>query len=187
MRVFAAVNPGAECREKIETVTADLKRGLHGGKWVPAGNLHFTLSFLGEVGPEIAARAADLLDTAAVPGVFDLHLRGAGAYPSERKASVLWLGTGAGGDSAGLLARSVRAACAECGVAPDIKEWTAHLTLARFRKPVVLAGLDVFERLRETEIGICRVDRFFLMQSHLRPDGPQYEILREYRLKESKA
>lgn len=187
VRAFVAVKLGDACKSNAARVLECLRPEIEGGKWVSADNLHLTLSFLGEIDPNILAKVAAGLESADVPGPFDLGFRGLGAFPNERKAAVLWAGVSVGADSASLLARGVRVSCAKCGIAPDNREWSAHLTLARFRRPVALAGLEVFAKLRQTEIGICEVDRYFLMQSHLRPGGPEYEVLREYHLKGGKS
>ena len=70
----------------------------------------------------------------AVPGG-DVRLGGGGAFPSERRARVLWLGVDEGAELLAQLAGAVGALLAPLGYEPEDRPFHAHLTLARLGRP----------------------------------------------------
>ena len=66
----------------------------------------------------------------------DVRLGGGGAFPSERRAKVLWLGRGRGRRAPRRrLAGAVGALLAPLGHEPEDRPFHAHLTLARLARP----------------------------------------------------
>jgi RNA 2',3'-cyclic 3'-phosphodiesterase len=146
-------------------------------------NVHLTLAFLGEVPEESAPAAAAALAEAAraSPGPLALHLAAAGAFPSPRRARVLWLGVG--GDLAGLaalqaaLARALAARALPGGEA----RFSPHLTIGRSRSPHGAAGL---EPALATPVAPepWLATEAVLFESELRPSGAIHRPLERHRL-----
>lgn len=109
------------------------------------------------------------------PAGFVLQLGGAGTFMRGRLARVVWLGLSAGVEPAKELARLVEARCRAAGLAPETRDFSAHLTLARARDrvgapPPDLGSPPVLPQWRAGELVLYR--------SHLGRAGAVYEPLR---------
>jgi 2'-5' RNA ligase len=60
---------------------------------------------------------------------------------------------------------------------------TLHLTLGRVRRGKKAPDLTaILSRIGAKEFGTVRVEDFVLMRSHLRPDGPLYQVICSFAL-----
>jgi RNA 2',3'-cyclic 3'-phosphodiesterase len=88
VRLFIAIEFAQEIRGRLEGFIAELWVLAPKAKWVRVENLHITLKFLGETGPEklpaIQAALASVRDSQPVT----LELRGLGFFPNEQRARV---------------------------------------------------------------------------------------------------
>lgn len=168
-RMFVALVPPARVKEHLaEFLSARPQR-----RWIDEDQWHLTLAFMAAVPDH---REEDLTDAVAAVAArhqpFELRLAGAGAFPHPGSARALWLGGHAqpasGGDPLTHLATSCRAAASSVGAPPDGKGFTAHLTLARLRRPVEATK---WLRVLETFEDSWRVDEVELIASHL-GEGP---------------
>ncbi len=183
LRLFVALEPPDPVRRRVAALQADLKRaaGRAAGdvKWVVPENVHLTLQFLGGVPEERrAAVEAAVTEAAAACPPFHLDVHGAGAFPSGRRARVLWAGVG--GDVAVLaeLAADLGRRLAVLGYPPEDRPFSAHLTLGRSRDPRGLPGLAAaLARCADAPGARWPVDDVVLFRSHLSPHGPRYEAL----------
>ena len=97
VRTFVAVEINDTNRACAEELIAKLQGAAADVKWVEAGNLHLTLKFLGDVPAREIARVCEVVQRGAGKvEAFELHLRGAGAFPNDRRPRTLWLGSGDG-------------------------------------------------------------------------------------------
>jgi len=184
MRCFVAAFPSEEIRSAAFSLAGRVCASIRGARIVPAGNLHLTLQFLGEV-PD---RDAGALSSGLAEGVsgfapFRAGFARLGAFPSSRRATVLWTGVGEGKEGFEGLAGRISAVTGRFAQKKAEKPFVPHLTLARFRTPADLSRLEVFSELMQTELGMCTMAGFALMRSRLEPEGPVYEELRSYELK----
>ncbi|MDI6720828.1 MAG: RNA 2',3'-cyclic phosphodiesterase, partial [Candidatus Aenigmarchaeota archaeon] len=88
MRCFIAVDIPDHLKLKI----TELQEQLVGYdiKLAEPENLHFTLKFLGEIDdPDKIAQRLGFLKN---KNSFDIHLKGVGAFPSEKFIRVIWIG-----------------------------------------------------------------------------------------------
>lgn len=174
-RLFLAVFPPPEA-QAAAAAAADALRAAAPHmpvSWVRRENLHFTLRFLGDCDPGQAGRAeAALTQAAAAAGAFEATLGGYGAFPSPRRARVLWRGMDAGAGALSSLAESLEAALAARGFGPADKPFAPHLTLGRVRQPG-----DWSEALAAAapEPLPFRVGAAALVRSTLGPGGPEYQ------------
>ena len=178
MRAFVAVFPPPEIRKKALTTARRLTPDDR-VRWTRPENVHLlTLKFLGEIREEaLGGLCAALSEVCAAYAPFDAGLAGLGAFPSARRARVLWAGVGAG--SAGLrsLAAEVDGALAPLGFEREKRPYAPHLTLGRVRgRP---ANLELPSGTEELGFGVLRVD---LVESTLSPEGAVYRTVRAFAL-----
>src|SRR5215470_1454932 len=104
--------------------------------WVPAGNLHFTLKFLGEQTDARLADAALAIDEAAA-GIqrFRLALHGVGGFPGMERPRILWVGVAEGALSLRTLQARVETSLGQRAFSPDARPWHPHLTIGRVFDP----------------------------------------------------
>jgi 2'-5' RNA ligase len=176
LRLFTAVRVPREQLAWLDGAVEELKT-LPGARWRALDDQHVTLNFLGWIEeaafPEVTA-AVDASADAHAPA--PVSLEGLGAFPSERRARVLWAGLS---DPAGLLpalARYLGERLRVVGYEPEERPYTAHLTLARFKAPRSLAG--ILPSLPPAP-GPFDVDRITLFRSRLSPAGARYEVVHE--------
>lgn len=118
-------------------------------KWVPSENLHATLAFLGSV--EIDAledvRAA-VAGACAGAREYALSLDAVKPVPRARAASMLWATLAEGDAPTCALAEAIGHALAPLGFDPPVRSFSAHVTLARARRPrpIDLSALDAGNR-----------------------------------------
>lgn len=176
MRLFIAVELGAEVAGKAAAVLETGRKLAPRAKWVRAENLHLTLAFLGAVDDGLVpAIGAALAEVAARHGPVVLHVAGAGGFGSSRKPRVLWLGVTGEVEALGRVQADLEEALVPFGYQPEHREFRPHLTLARARDPrgdfdlaaavAALAGED---------LGDVSVGRLVLFRSDLSPRGPTY-------------
>lgn len=180
MRLFIAL----PLPERVEKHLGDLIDDLrgHGGnvRWVPAGNIHLTVRFLGETDPALVDRLADEMNKVAaryqrLEAVADRI----GAFPNLRRPRVLWVGLTEPTGGLKLLARDMEKAVHKLGFKAEKKGFKAHLTMGRVRdqrdiKPLV----DYIDRFAFDPLP-CELDRLVLFKSTLTPQGSIYERLHE--------
>jgi len=132
-RAFVAVVPPAEV---LDTVAGALGRPeVPGARLTPRGQWHLTLQFLGNRA-DVDAVAGALGLLAVDAGT--VQLGGFGAFPSERRGRILWLGVAGGGPFLAHLATAVGALLGPLDHPSEDREYHPHLTLARCKTPTDL-------------------------------------------------
>ena len=133
MRLFIAISlPDAE-RRAIAAATAPLRDAAPSVGWMDESRLHLTLKFLGEQPAEaVPALSAALRQAAAPHSPIALDLGGLGAFPTQRRPRVIWLGV-APDPKLELLHHDVEEACAALGYEVEGRAFRPHLTLGRVR------------------------------------------------------
>jgi 2'-5' RNA ligase len=177
LRLFLAVEVPEPVRRQVAGAVDNLRERIPRARWVPIENQHVTVKFLGSTWPRLVGRVTEVIArVAAEAEPFETRVDGLGAFPSERRARVLWAGLEDPGDAMTRLAAAL-----DEGLAPEFarekRAFTAHLTLARFEPPSALEGLDGGLRTEP-----FRVDRLVLFRSHLRRPAPVYEPLERFPL-----
>jgi 2'-5' RNA ligase len=183
LRLFVALEPPDTVRKRLGAIQAELKRiaGRHADevKWVPVGNIHLTLQFLGAVPQErLGAIEAALAEAAETARPLSLEVRGAGGFPNARRPRVLWAGATGEVELLAALAAEVGRRLAPLGYPPEERRFSAHLTLGRAREARGAPGLGGALLAASASEGVpWRADALVLFQSHLSPAGPRYEAL----------
>jgi 2'-5' RNA ligase len=179
IRAFVAVEIPDDVKDEICRLISHFSHKGYPVHWVRRENLHLTLVFLGENPPEFTAKVkAQLARAAAETAGFALGMKGLGVFPSERSPRVIWLGVEPGKTELTALAACVLRELVTIGFIPEKRPFSAHLTIGRVKEPLP----DVRSILeRECVSRAFPVDEVVLFQSHLRPTGPVYERLGQYR------
>lgn len=142
--------------------------------WVRPDNMHLTLAFLGEVEEHRVLDAEDAT-YAATEGFLEpltLVAQGLGAFPSERKAKVLWAGLTGDVPALKQLQAALAAELRTAGFRLDDKRFRPHITLARFRSPQPMP-----DRLPRLQVfGEWQVSELQIIESHLHRSGARYVV-----------
>lgn len=193
LRSFIAVEIPAELQRAIASHTAALQKALPKPliRWVPPQNVHLTLKFLGDVSPANLERLAEALKVeAAVHEPFPISLGGLGAFPSARRARVIWIGLDAPADL-GALQRGVEAAAARLGYGPEERPFSPHLTIGRVGQSASASDQQRIRAALEATtigaLGTARVDAVHIFKSDLQPSGAVYTRLYSLPMKSSAA
>jgi 2'-5' RNA ligase len=176
VRVFVAVFPPPEVQEAL----IEAARALPTDAFRPPApeRVHLTLKFLGEVPPEDLPRITSALGRVTRQGEpFDATVSGFGAFPSTRRARILWAGIGAGAEGFRALSRAVEDVLEPEGFVREDKPFVPHLTLGRARRPVrlELGGAGV------PDLGFA-VGALDLVESRQGDFEVTYPVLAEYLL-----
>jgi 2'-5' RNA ligase len=165
---------GLELPESIRAELVRLNPRVKGLRWLPAEQLHLTMSFLGEVDATGEERLREALAVVKVPAFF-LPVMGIGTFGGERP-TVVWAGVGKGHPHLFALHKHIQDAVLHAGLEADLKPFHPHITLGRARG-VSGAALKPFLRQHsETEFDLWKVNGFALFSSRLTPDGSIYSV-----------
>ncbi len=174
MRVFVAVELPEDVREAVHRGTVRLRQANRDVRWVPAGNMHLTLKFLGDIDDRRLALVKTAVASVSADQLpFDLSLGEVGAFPTLRRPRVVWIAIRGATDALAALAQRLDGLLQEVGFPGESRPYRAHLTLGRPRRPGPLndaSSVSVPDRT-------FSVDHAVIMESRLSPQGAQYEAL----------
>lgn len=180
MRLFLAVFPPADVQHTAYRAADPLRIGHDNVAWVKKDNLHYTMRFLGDQDDAGLERAkAAMREAAKLRQRFGATLGGFGAFPSAKRARVLWIGMLQGAEPMRMLASALDTALAKQGFESADEGFEPHLTVGRVRAPG-----DWTARLLDAPTVEARfqVDRLQLVKSLLAAGGSRYETLEEAKL-----
>jgi RNA 2',3'-cyclic 3'-phosphodiesterase len=184
VRAFIAVEIPDEVRRQLARVQAEIRATRAHVGWVQAPNLHISLAFLGNITWAQAEALGPALDEAAAPlAPFSCEVANLGTFGGPRSPRVIWAGLRGAGPLCDLQKRVAEAVRAQ-GIELEDREFSPHLTLGRVRssrgrEALVLA----VESVGDVVFGRVEVAGIVLMQSVLKPAGPEYTPLRRSPLK----
>ena len=183
LRAFIAVEILKGIQDAITQGTASLKNALPKPlvRWVAPHNVHLTLKFLGDVSPTTLQELAEAIKVETVShGMFSISVGGLGAFPSPRRARVIWVGLEAP-PALEALRRGVEAAAAQLGYAPEGRPFSPHLTIGRVEQNASAADLQrIRAALEATKVGLLgtqQVEALHIFKSDLQPGGSVYTHL----------
>jgi 2'-5' RNA ligase len=177
VRAFVAVFPPPEIRKKA-LVSARRLPSDDRVRWTRPENVHLTLKYLGDVREEaLDGLSATLGEICASHAPFDATLAEPGAFPSARRAQILWAGIDAGSDRLRSLAAEIDAALAPLGFEREKRPYVPHLTLGRVRgRPT---NFDLPSCKKDLGFWIQHVE---LMKSTLTTEGAIYRTVESFAL-----
>ncbi len=176
MRIFVAVFPPPEVREALFHAARDLPASKD-FRLIGPEKLHLTLKFLGDVAEDDLSRVTRALGPLRERHEpFEVSTSGFGAFPSERRARILWAGLGEGSGTLRAVAQSIEDLLEPAGFEREQRPYVPHLTLGRARgRQAKLDGASVSPpALRFTVSGVD------LVESVPGEGGVTYSVLETY-------
>jgi len=182
VRSFVAVRLPEKVQASIFAAAQELARALpqSGIKWSrKVENLHITVKFLGPVEEAKLTAIGDELARALAPVPrFRLGLHGMGAFPSARKANVVWAGVDDASHGLGAVAAAVEGVGERFGLAREQRAFTGHVTVGRSvgskgRGVDARRALDAFAT---RDFGGMTVDEVHVYESRLGGEGSTYVL-----------
>jgi 2'-5' RNA ligase len=180
VRVFVAVDPGADLLEKVEALLKELTPRAPSAKWVEPGGLHITIAFLGEIAEERLPLVTAAAETAAaLHRPLTLRIAKGGIFGTRRRPRVLWLGASGAVDALAAVRRDLEQALAvSAGYTPEEGPFDPHLTLARSRDPRGDPALEACaQAIEEVDFGETKIRELVVYKSDLGPKGAKYTAL----------
>ncbi len=174
-RLFSALEIPPPIAERL----SGLRGGLHGARWVEPENYHITLRFIGDVDETTAREFAAALSRVRLPG-FALTLDGLGSF-GNRKPRAVWAGVAAP-PALDALQRAHERAAQAAGLAPEPRNFHAHVTLARMRGVKAPAVAQWLGERGAFLAGPFPVSRFVLLSSRASQGGGPYVVEQSYSL-----
>lgn len=174
MRAFIAIDlPGP-----LHTALANAQRAFRSAcldaRWTNPEGIHLTLKFLGQITDAQVDQVTKALTPVGSFKPFFVEVKGFGFFPSDRRPRVFWAGVRAPPALAELAAQVDRA-MSEIGFPREARDYSPHLTLARFpvprAQPELQAALAGYE---PDSLGTFEASEFFLFESKLSPHGAKY-------------
>ena len=180
MRLFVALEIPPAVRENLATLLASMRAITKEARWVRAENLHITLKFLGELDEDRLAAVRTALGGIRSEQAVAMEFRGLGFFPNEKHPRVFWAGMEAS-LNVKTLAGDIEGAMEKLGIRREKREFSPHLTLARFERPRLPEALrKAIVENAQRGFGSLRTNEFHLIQSKLKPSGAEYTTLASF-------
>lgn len=187
MRCFIAIDVPENIKDAIVGVIEKCGLNSKGVRWIHAENIHLTLKFLGDVKedliPDIQRRLAEICKRYAV---FNINIRGAGAFPNFKYPNVLWMGIDES-EELKRLYEDIEESMFELGFEKEDRKFSPHLTIGRVkdRKGIEPVVKELYT-FKDTFFGSIKVNEVLLMRSVLKPTGAEYSKIAGFKLKDKK-
>ncbi len=192
IRAFIAIELPEDVRQQLDSMEQQIQAragevARRAVRWVPAGNMHLTLKFLGEVSTgNLQSLSRMLQNVAGQHTQFDMVIGGLGAFPNVRRPRVIWVGTEAPAELSALQ-RAIEAETHKLGYPVEERPFSPHLTLGRISQnahPEEVAQVArALSEVKIGELGRVHVSQLHLFRSDLRPSGAVYTSLYSFPLK----
>jgi RNA 2',3'-cyclic 3'-phosphodiesterase len=187
MRCFIAIDIDKKIKGALSSLQRQLQDGIDVKKgdvnWVNPDNIHLTLKFLGEIKDAKVAEVCNIVkDVAGRHKSFELDIESVGHF-GGRSPKVLWVGTGKGEGDLLELQEDIEKSLVLAGWPQETREFAGHLTLCRIRHPAAGMKLaQVSEDYKDFKLGTMEADSVCVYRSELKPTGPVYTLLGNYKL-----
>jgi len=173
MRLFIAIQIPSDIKQSIYYVSSSLLKDKV--KIISPGNIHFTLQFLGEVDKNKMENIKNALSEVEFQP-FNLEIKDIGFFPNKDCMKIVWLGV-ENPVKIISLTNKINQILLPLGFKPD-KKFVPHLTIARVKQKIDSEKL--IENFKFKSFGSFSVSKFYLMQSVLTSQGPEYTIVGEF-------
>jgi RNA 2',3'-cyclic 3'-phosphodiesterase len=159
---------------------ADFRRSLAKEKinWINIDNIHLTLAFIGDTEADrINVLSTLLMKKCSKSGQFDLTLKGAGIFKNINDPRVIWIGIEPS-ENLTRLHEIIINTLTGCGIFPENRLFSPHITLGRIKKISEIADL---EKLLKYYYGIvlqrAHINEVILYESIFNRSGAFYKPL----------
>lgn len=183
MRIFIAIDPGNEIKEKIQEIKTKIDVLGSGVKWVEKENLHITLKFLGEINETMLNNVKSCIENIKNEcGSFDIKLCSIGVFPNVKDARVIWVDIKEGQQELKLLSEKIDAKLNKIGFSRENRPFSPHLTIGRVKGYINPESLKtIINDFKDYQIGKFTVKSICIMRSILKPTGPVYSLVSEFK------
>ncbi len=150
-------------------------------KPVESQNYHITLRFIGEIPYSLVEEIKRNVLVKITFNKFKITLKGLGAFPSNFRPRVVWIGVSDGFDELKKLRDAIEKNLRKLGLPPEKeKGFSPHLTLARIKgSRNVHSLIKIIDEYKDYVFGSMEVKSIKLKKSILTRSGPIYETLME--------
>ncbi|MBI4015326.1 MAG: RNA 2',3'-cyclic phosphodiesterase [Candidatus Aenigmarchaeota archaeon] len=185
MRLFIGIALPEELKPKALEVQKALGSTGEKIKLVEPENLHITVKFLGEVEKERLDGIKTVLSSILKKrSVFSLKIHGISYLPNKKFLRTVALSVLDENNILKQIVDDINSYLAKIGIKDDVRDYKAHLTLARVKgtkdRINILLSLMSFE---DIDIGEVEVTTFDLMESMLTESGPIYNKIASFTIK----
>ena len=168
-RLFIAI----DMPDSVTGLLAGMNPHLPGVRWLPADQIHLTVSFLGNVTAAAEETLREKLAAIRFTAFFT-PVVGLGTFPTKGKPNVIWAGLGNGHPQLFHIYKKVQEAALGAGIEPDLRTWHPHITFARCRDVAPHEIRPFLKEHAEFDAGMIRIDSFVLYSSIPGPLGSAY-------------
>ena len=183
LRLFTAFEVPERQKLSIEKALQSLRLALPNARWSKRSNWHLTLKFLGGVGAaqrdEVISVCRSCAESSRAGG---LALGDVGAFPSLRRAQVLWISVNDPASLAIDLASRLEYELTSIGIPRETRSYRPHLTVARLPTPRNIADVVADHGPYEVATDPFHVSELLLVRSHLERTGSTYEVIERFPL-----
>lgn len=188
IRSFIAIELPDEVKQKLGEFEARLKSSqMPWVKWVDPNSIHLTLKFLGDIDiDKIDEITGAMQESARGVSPFSLEVKEVGVFPDIRRPRVAWVGLKGDLNKLLKLQKDLEANLEVLGFAPEGRDFTPHLTLARLQDRATPDERLAFGKLiarSSFEAGNINVESISLMRSQLTRAGAIYTRISSVELK----
>lgn len=182
-RLFIAVKPelNSTISGKIESLKKILQKSAI--NWVAWKNLHLTIHFLGET-PIDKIENLDNLINASIKDItpFEIIFRSFGIF-GKTTPKIIWIGID-DCPQLRLIYNNLKQSLTDSGYKPDEKVYSPHLTIGRVKSLTETIELNNF-LLSQKDVLFQNtiIESVLLFESILGPQGAEYRILSEHKLR----
>jgi len=179
IRAFIAIELSPEIQSKLVALQNKLRESGAWVKWVEPENIHLTLKFLGYVSKSQLKSIFEAV-CESIEGIapFPLSFSGLGAFPKLENPRVVWVGVGEGREMLSRINRNLEGILKRNGFPAEDREYHPHLTLGRAKSSQNKDQLtEVVKSEKEGFVGSMEAKEITIMQSILKPGGPEYKSL----------
>jgi 2'-5' RNA ligase len=179
LRLFVAVDVPDAVKDELHRRMAPYREQLTEPRWTRPESWHVTVKFLGATYPRLVKDVQAAVAAAArAAEPFESAITVLGAFPSSRRARVLWSGLRDEEQRLSSVASDLDERL-RAHFKPEVRGLTPHLTVGRLRTPINLE--DVAPEWVGFPVASApfTIDRLVLYRSHLSPKGARYEPIYE--------
>ncbi len=175
-RAFICIEMSDSVVKEVARVQELLGKLKFNGKMTELENLHLTLKFVGEVDDDELEKVKEKLRKTEF-NEFEAKLSEIGTFNFRGKPRIVWIKIG--GKEIFELQKKIDDPIEQAGFVKE-ERFMSHMTIARVKYVKDKKGfLDYVAGIGVRDIRL-KIDRFYLMKSELRPEGPVYKVIEEY-------
>jgi len=181
MRLFTVIALSPNVIDSLSSTLNDLRPTAR-VNWSPVENLHITLRFIGEWPEDRLSVLTAALATVVIAGPVPIAVSQFGFFPNPRHPHSFFAGVHSG-PALTELASAIDRTILPLGLAPEIRPYRPHVTLARIKATHDIRGLrEQIAGMTDFDFGSFEALAFHLYQSKPGAGGSVYTKLATYDL-----